>query len=324
MLDSEQTLTDCLEFDWSYSRITNFVRSSEDQAKLKNVVKKHYESLKGAYKILSAYSGNDIFSIGSNILTEFLNQCGIFDNLYGPSDFGVNLNSTLVQKEKGQIYNPGNSLVRYEFLEILIRIAMDRFIRNKISTNYADAFEKLMEDHVTPVISTYNTQKWRNSEYLCEEVDLVLKANKELFLCLFKKYSGRYTLPGKKPFMSLEEFRQLCNEGNLIGDNLAAREIDVYFSQAMMTQVNELYYKRHMEMSFVEMLEALCRALDVSETFNNDKFQPNSSISTKLSKKIEMAVPWLVKLCPVAFQDEYVIPGPDVYTKMMYKVIPGG
>ena len=318
--DTARLLDDCLEFDWKYSRLSNFVRAAEDQASLKAVLRKYYALIKNAYKILSAYSGNDLFSVGSNIMTDFLNQCKLFDNLYGANDFGVNLNSTLVQKEKGQLYNPGNSLVRYEFLEILVRIAMDRFIRNKICPDYETAVAKLLDVHILPVISMYSIEKWRNEEYLCEEVELVLRANIELLKALFKKYSGKYTLPGKKPFMSLEEFRTLCIDAGLVGDNFATREIDVCFSQAMSTQVDELFLKRHMEMNITEMFEALCRALDASGSYSGNPSKMNSIIQSKLSRKIEAAMAWLLKLCPTNFQDSYNFPSKEVYTRMMYTI----
>ena len=134
------------------------MKNPEDQANLKSYVREHYSLIKAAYKSLSAYSGSDLFSIGSNVFTDFLNECKIIDSLYGISDFGVNLNSTLIQKEKGQVYNPGNSLVRYEFLEILIRIAGDRYIRNKLCVNILEAFKRLMNEHLLPVISKF----WQN------------------------------------------------------------------------------------------------------------------------------------------------------------------
>jgi hypothetical protein len=165
------------------------------------------------------------------------------------------------------------------------------------------------------------SEKWRVEKYFCEEVDLVLKVNKQIFLALFKKYSGKHTLPGKKPFMSLEEFRMLCNDAGLVGDNFATREIDVCFSQAMMTQVDELYVKRNLEMNFVEMLEALARAIDYSDVIKSmDGYKFVSLIQTELSKKLEIATEFLLKLCPVVFQDDYEIQTTEQYTKLMYRM----
>lgn len=320
-VDNDRVLDDCLDFDWRHSRVMNFVKNPEEQVELKNSVRQIYPLIKLAYKNLSAYGGSDVFSIGSNVFTDFLNECNIIDNLYGPSDLGVNLNSTLIQKEKGQVYNPGNSLVRYEFLEIIIRVAGDRYIRNKLCSTYLEGFNRIIKEHLWPVLNKFTSDKWRTEKYFCEEVDIVLKVNKSIFQALFKKYSGKHTLPGKKPFMSLEEFRMLCNDAGLVGDNFATREIDVCFSQSMMTQVDELYIKRHLEMNFTEMLEALSRAIDNSGVVKDMvNFKYLSLIKTDLSKKLEIFTKHLLKLCPVTFQDDYEPPIIEQYTKLMYRM----
>lgn len=71
--------------------------------------------------------------------------------------------------------------------------------------------------------------------------------------------------------MSVEEFRDLCTDGGLINESFATREIDVCFRAAMMTQVDEVYKKRHIEMSFVEFLEALARACGEAAITQGDR-----------------------------------------------------
>jgi hypothetical protein len=176
----------------------------------------------------------------------------------------------------------------------------------------------LLDHHLLPVIMKSYLDDWRAEKYLCEEVDLVLRANKSLFEVLYRVYSGKYTLPGKKKFMSLDEFRTVCSHAGLVSDSFATREIDVCFCQAMETQVDELYKKRHVEMSFSEWLEGVCRAVDCSKTVIADNLV--SIIRTDLSSKIETLVPVLLKLCPLSFQDEFQHPVSETYTKMMYKI----
>lgn len=318
--DNDRILDDCLEFDWRHSRIPNFVKSSEEISNLKNLLRANYALIKVAYKNLSAYGGSDVFSIGSNIFTDFLNECKIFDSNYGLSDLGVNLNSTLIQKEKGQIYNPGNSLVRYEFIEILLRVAVDKYIRSRKSISYVEAFGRLLTEHLVPVMNKFFSQKWRAEKYWVEEVDWVLKAHKPLLNSLFNRYSGKNTLPGKKPFMSLEEYRILCNDAGLIGEHFATREIDVCYSESMMTQVDELYHKRHLEMNFIEMLEALSRAVDTTDIFlNYENFKTEQLVFTPLSKKLELSFRTFIKLCPINFQSDFEFPTGEVYSKFIYK-----
>jgi hypothetical protein len=60
--------------------------------------------------------------------------------------------------------------------------------------------------------------------------------------------------------MSLDEFQDMCTYAGIINETFASREMGVCFNLAMMTQVDELGKRRHMEMTFVEFLEALSRA----------------------------------------------------------------
>jgi len=157
--DDENLLNDCFEFDWRYSRLPNFIKNQGDQDKVKEILRSHYKHIRETYKYLSAFSGSDMFSIGSNVLTDFLNQCLILDSNYAVSDLGVNWNSCIVPKEKGQLYNPGSALVRYEFMEILVRVANDRYIRNKICTTVSESIQKLLDEHLMPVMITNDTNK---------------------------------------------------------------------------------------------------------------------------------------------------------------------
>ena len=319
--DNERILDDCFEFDWRHSKISNFVKSGDDLNSLKQIVRENYAIFKLSYKNLSAYGGSDVFSIGSNVFTDFLNECKIIDSTYQLSDLGVNMNSTLIQKEKNQKYNPGNSLVRYEFIEILIRVAGDKYIRTRQCATYTEAFTRLMNEHLLAAMSRFSSQKWRREKYWIEEVDWVLKAHKPLLLALFSRYSGKNTLPGRKAFMSLEEFRMLCNDAVLVGEKFATRDIDVCYCESMMTQVDEIYSKRHLEMNLVEMIEALARAVDLCDNFQNiDSFTSYQLVSTPLSKKLELSFRSLIKLCPVSVQDDFEFPLSEVYSKFMYRM----
>ncbi|OMJ80561.1 hypothetical protein SteCoe_19157 [Stentor coeruleus] len=324
----DQTLlTDCFEFDWNISRLSNLIKIPLQQSQIKEFLHEHYESIYYTYKTLSSLGGSEIFSIGSNVLTDFLNECKLIDDLFGPSDIGVNWNACITPKEKGQIYNPGNGLVRYEFLEILVRIAYDRYVRNKICGNILDATRKMFLDYLIPIMKNYDTSIWRNGEYLCEDVDLVFKAYKIILDQVYKKYSGKKTLPGQKVFMCMEEFRDFCRDAKLENERCTAREIDLAFSLAMMCQADELYKKRHIEMSYVEFLEAFARVCAASGNVRrypkNEKdqikeFYVNASVS-KVHQIIEDAMPNLLMLCPQSLREMFVFPTAETYKKMMYR-----
>lgn len=315
---------ECFEFDWGQSKMQNWVKANE-QDDLKELLKSHYIQIIETFRFLGSQSGNEYFTVGSNIFNEFLNQSNVIDSVYDQSDLGVNWNSVLVSKDKKQPYNPGNALVRYQFTELLVRIAHDRYLRPKIVQTITEALKLLINEKIGPSLTQNNSNTWREKEYLCETVDVILKAYKPIIDNIFKTYSGRKSLPGQKPFMCIEEFRQMCFDGKIIPEKFPARELDGCFVLAMMVQVDELFEKKHVEMTFVEFLEALCRVCWYIRIKDDEKEEVELSEFTKagiqvdLKDKIEKAMWNLFHLCPKNVQDGFNFPNQEVYKSFMYK-----
>jgi hypothetical protein len=65
-------------------------------------------------------------------------------------------------------------------------------------------------------------------------------------------------------FMSVSEFESFILAVPLVNDIFMQRDASVCFSLAMMTQVNDIDYERHIQGQFIEFLEAFCRAADIA------------------------------------------------------------
>ena len=98
---------------------------------------------------------------------------------------------------------------------------------------------------------------------------MTLKKFKPLLEWMFTKYSGMKTLPGKKKFMCLDEFKNLCSDGEIFAGEsmLAEREIPIAFAISMMTQVDELNQSKVFEMGFLEFLEAFSRVSEKASLY---------------------------------------------------------
>lgn len=246
--------------------------------------------------------------ITANFLTDFLNSCNVLDNLYTMSDLGVNWNAVIIPKIKGQLYNPGNALIRYEFLEILVRIAHDRYIRTRQLKSILNAVTLLFESYLLPYMIQYDASKWRVERYWKEEVELIFKAHKAIIDAVYQRYSGRKSLPGQKPFVSVEEFRDLCNDASLVNDWFTSRDIELVYGLAMMTRVDEIFKKAHVEMKYIEFLEAIGRLCDMANYKGNLDLSPEELKSLPLSKKIQNIMPRLLKVCNKSLQISFVMP----------------
>jgi hypothetical protein len=94
---------------------------------------------------------------------------------------------------------------------------------------------KMMLDACRPHLNSIDSNRWRWDRLICEEVDYVYKKYFRVFKQIYKKFSGKKAVPGKKPFMCLEEFQNICNYAGFINEEFVSREIDIFFNLSMMT-----------------------------------------------------------------------------------------
>jgi hypothetical protein len=78
--------------------------------------------------------------------------------------------------------NPDRDLCRYEFFEILVRIAILKYQDLHISPK--EAFDKLLHEHVYK-LQTSNAHNFRRSHVHTAEVNNVLKTNMPAIIQLF-------------------------------------------------------------------------------------------------------------------------------------------
>jgi hypothetical protein len=245
-------------------------------------------------------------SIGLNVFTDLCNSFGLIDGtLMNLADLDFNLKGALFNEVKNNPRNPANSLVRYQFLEIIVRLALDKYLRKKVVSSPSEAVQKLLNEDMWPILSKYDSNIWRWDRYICEEVDLVYKAHKPILESIWSRFSVRMKKPGQKNFMCLEEFIDICTNSGLINEYFVAREIDVCYNLAMMTQVDELSNDRFREMTFVEFLEALGRACEQASMAPPGEGMREDCKQQLLWRKIEHAMPYLLRICPHAVQDMY-------------------
>ena len=122
--------------------------------------------------------------------------------------------NTMVGVERGPM-NPTNSLIRYQLMELLIRVAMEKY---PVCPTEALSFEKVCEEHLIPRMGDLNDQTvWRREHTLTESVDNVMKAFRPLFKHLFKEY-GKPKMGGQRLYIAMDEFELLCAETGILGD----------------------------------------------------------------------------------------------------------
>ena len=145
--DTPKLLDACFEFDWKCGKIPSLLSamSADRQNEIYQHLRQFYPHVKAVYKHFSslAPAGGIVPCIGSNALADIVFNCpGLLDranlNLSKVDLQFVSTNATRVQIKglavvKGA--NPDRFLVRYQFLELLVRLVQERHfmpgIKNK-------------------------------------------------------------------------------------------------------------------------------------------------------------------------------------------------
>ena len=159
------------------------------------------------------------------------------------------------------------ALSRSEFLETVVRVAIDKFHRSQLVKTEVEAVEKLVFDHLLPAVGALESDKWRYGRYFNEECATLLTGFEPELSRLYTRFSGRYALLGERTGMSLEEFQLCCAE--LLSKGISQRLCGLCFQLALSTQTD--CFKRQSQLSFVEFLEALARAVDFGDSQEPEK-----------------------------------------------------
>ncbi|GLC40789.1 hypothetical protein PLESTB_000022500 [Pleodorina starrii] len=161
--------------------------------------------------------------------------------------------------------NDDDAMVRFEFMEGLVRVAFVKYINTKRMTDASDALGALLEEVITspslPPEARMDPNDFRRNRLYCSEVEEVVKEYWELLNGMFKLYKARdrarYFWP--EHFMSFLESNQLLGPAT----GLTRKEARLLFgwSQALVT--DELRRRqRAVSLTLWDFIEAVARLAD--------------------------------------------------------------
>ena len=99
--------------------------------------------------------------------------------------------------------------------------------------------------------------------------------------------------------MGLDEFIDMFQRAELLDENFGQREIGPQFNISIMTNKNEIASEKHLNMKYVEFMEALARCADRWDINVMTDFFPEfkSKNPFLLDKKLESIIIKLIKAC---------------------------
>jgi len=262
----------CFALDWSRCRLDRLVPDSEF-AGISKLFEAQYGKFIALYRRLSALDSNGEFELGVSQLqaSEVIVSADLGgDSITKIADidrFFIAAKVTPNDLKKELVVNNDKTLVRYEFLEFLVRIAHQRFFSRGVVETMTEAVALLLE----AIDGQASREKTLTDDLFAElhkeEVDDVCKRHLEVLGDVYKKHSGSRTLPGRPKTMVLIEFQRLLDTLDIYDASFQQRMAGVAFRMGMMTQRDESTSTRFQDMTFLEFIHALGASIFLKENY---------------------------------------------------------
>jgi len=268
--------------DLRFCRIQKFA-GEQNLADIKKEVLPFYAKLITIYRNLSVFGErHHVFGTSLHSLQTMCHKYEVFDRALPPEHLSslAFAAHAVDRKSADEIKVASDSLlVRYQFVETMLRIAESKYMRVSKAETLSEAASMLLAK-VTPQSDDLFLQRQRfREDMMVEEVDLVLKANVPLLKMVFDMYAGCVHPPGnmiyagtKVKLMTLPDWYELLDDIQCWDDQFVRRKGALAFSMASTWQVDEVTNGRHMQLSFVEFLMALGAVVFLSEYYRPQEF----------------------------------------------------
>ena len=102
------------------------------------------------------------------------------------------MSGTCAKGEKMNFRNPPTALVRYQLMEVIVRMARRKYWESKQVEKISDAIKMLLEK-IVPVFNKHNIyEEWRKPRFYNEPCDVVLKHYEHVIKTIYDKYKENF------------------------------------------------------------------------------------------------------------------------------------
>ena len=144
-----------------------------------DIFRKHFEKIKEIF-IMATNASLSPPDFKKDAFYKFCSQAripsgrlnrGIIDTLFKATNFEIG--------DDDDDQNDDNALIRFEFLEIFVRIAQCKYIEfGKMNITISQAVSRLLQNHILPMHQKFTPwQSWRTNELYCYQVSDLLEIN---------------------------------------------------------------------------------------------------------------------------------------------------
>ncbi|RLN93597.1 hypothetical protein BBJ28_00015854 [Nothophytophthora sp. Chile5] len=284
-VDTDAFVAKACAADWRQCKIDRFVKDPVRRREVEASVTRWYRTVCNAYRRYCGHNvltnlaplssitpagaaqlQNDVTCVPWVGYAEFLSDARILDDTSEYCSLpdlenvfvAANLELTQEAKEKD---NPDRSLTRFEFLECLVRIAMNKYYRTAtVCDTPAKAVDKLMLDNVLPV-APEDANEFRTRFLYTEEISDIFTEHITLVrLPLFSlSLSFNGGLWQDSICMHLLEFIALLDKYQIFCDSFRLRDVKDPFLACKLVVLDEMTTVGHKKLYLTDFMELILR-----------------------------------------------------------------
>ena len=304
--------------DYSNTRINNFASSEAEEKSLKSLILRYFPQIKEIYHYLSALSPMaNVFCITQAVFLEFARNCNLIDDKYMKiSDIDVVFFTTFTPLSKLQSDSAKSNkyLIRCQFLEALVRIATEKYIKSLKTDSITEALEKLLLENILPAFRNIENSHWKVTRFLTEKVEVVIKKHWNILEFVFKQNYNKkpqgLSLQNPPGLLWFSDFQALILAADLVNKNFTEKDVNIAFRLSVSFHEEDLNIElnRNLMLNFNEFIEAVARCAEkscivpVGDRDADPKWTLKIRMGLPLHVKIEgILMVFLKKLCNEKF-----------------------
>ena len=244
--------------------------------KIKDTLWKHYARLLNIYKF-ELGTASTYPTISMNDFTSFGNRTKIID---GKNLLLANLDLLLVATNVSTHSYKNNAerdLQRYEFYEIIVRIANFRYKEKNIVKTTSQAIEKVLSTFIYPHARSVEPEFFRKKHCYNVGTNEIMQQNESVLRKIYDAHTN-----SKKKYITLEECSAYLRKVDV---DVSEKMVGMIYVESMMTIVDTVRDQmRPNMMKFVEFIVFICR-------ISAEHFKGTQHEQEPLSLKIDNLMP---------------------------------
>eukprot|EP00239_Pterosperma_sp_CCMP1384_P006610 CAMPEP_0197846288 /NCGR_PEP_ID=MMETSP1438-20131217/3054_1 /TAXON_ID=1461541 /ORGANISM="Pterosperma sp., Strain CCMP1384" /LENGTH=604 /DNA_ID=CAMNT_0043457875 /DNA_START=30 /DNA_END=1845 /DNA_ORIENTATION=- len=281
--DSQKVANKMFEKDWSLcmskDKIVSMLsrenkgsykRYDDEQflKELKKCMHKHYATINSAFNFYATQGSGSPFHVQLNAYTCFLDDTQIpssdskfckrsdCDTTFIVANYQADKKSDLAK------INEDHGLLKFEFMEVIMRMAVMKHGKDQATTDVIEAIDMLFDQQISPnipQIALVDKNDFIRDRLYCEEVDDIYKKHEKLLRAIY----SRYRLPPKtggvrRKTLTIDDWEKFCNDMGFVDQKFGIPDVRLsYVWCRMMVSDVVASYDKMISMTFIDFLEAL-------------------------------------------------------------------